>query len=251
MASASANVIISPRSLHSFVRGDRARGNIQASAPHIMATINWSELETRGWTSVVGISNKTELLKLAKSVGQPSPSPAGEIVKELTPMLASDARNDTLSKSYGRDSFPLHTDTAFWPIPARYVILRARGDIRRQTTVSIFDNIFRGEWHKLRAIAERSIWLVRTASAAFYCSITFSAAGHTGFRYDSQCMSPVNSEAFRIRDALQPFLSYDRGEPVDWKCDVAIIVDNWQALHARGPSPVDEGPRVLERIYVT
>lgn len=215
-----------------------------------MSTINWSDLQTRGWTSVVGVSNKAELLKLAKSLGQPVPSPTGELVKELIPTLQSDARSGTLSKTYGRAEFPLHTDTAFWPVPARYVIFRARGDIRRQTTLLAFDHIFQGEHQKLREIAQRSVWIARTPSTAFYCSMKFSVAGQVGFRYDAQCMRPANSSAFLIREALEPLLSYDRGEGVDWEYDVAIVVNNWQALHARGPGPSDEGARILERMYV-
>jgi hypothetical protein len=78
----------------------------------------------------------------------------------------------------------------------------------------------------------------------------FSVSGQVGFRYDNQCMHPANSAAFLIREALEPLLSYDRGEDINWKHDVAVVVSNWQALHARGPSPLNEESRTLERVYV-
>ena len=216
-----------------------------------MPVINWTELRECGWTRLYGVSDQAELLRVARLVGQPVCSPTGELVKELVPRPTSDARNGTLSESYGRGAFPLHTDTAFWPVPARYVIFRARGDVRRQTTILTFNDLFRGEYQKLLEVAERSVWIAKAASKSAYCSMKFSIGGQGGFRYDGQCMRPANAAALLIRDALVSILSYDRAEPVDWENDVAIVVDNWQALHARGPSPVKEGPRVLERVYVT
>jgi len=50
----------------------------------------YGELEARGWTCVGGITGRSELLELARSVGKPVPSPTGELIKELSPVLQPD-----------------------------------------------------------------------------------------------------------------------------------------------------------------
>jgi alpha-ketoglutarate-dependent taurine dioxygenase len=213
--------------------------------------VNWCELEQRGWTCVSGITSRLELLRLAQSIGQPLLNPAGKLVKELIPSPDVDARRGTLSETYGNGVFPLHTDTAFWPVPARYVLLRAHGDIRRRTTILRFAKLFRNASGKVRTLAHHSIWLAQTAATAFYCSMKFSHSASTGWRYDSQCMSPANKAAVEIRQILGPLLACDRMECIDWNEGMVVVLSNWEVLHGRGPSPLSEGKRILERIYVT
>jgi len=212
--------------------------------------IDWCELRTHGWTRVSGITNRLEALTLARSIGRPLLSPTGELVKELIPKPKVHARPGTLSEIYDRGFFPLHTDTAFWPVPARYVIFRARGDIRRKITILTFAELFRGRPEGLRRLAEHSVWLARTPSESFYCSMKFSSGEGTGWRYDSQCMIPANEAAAKIRQILGHLLLCDHMECIDWKEDLAVVLCNWEVLHGRGPSPMNEGNRILERIYV-
>lgn len=216
----------------------------------IVPTINWCELNELGWTCVSGIADRLDILKLARSIGRPIRSPTGDLVKELAPTAKADARKGTLSETYERGPFPLHTDTAFWPVPARYVILKARGDIRRQTTILSFTKLFREGAEDLHRLAEQSVWLTQTSSSSLYCSMKFSTADGKGWRYDSQCMTPANSAAKRIREILGPLLSCDQAECINWRDDLAVVLCNWEVLHGRGPSPVNEGNRIIERIYV-
>jgi len=63
-------------------------------------------------------------------------------------------------------------------------------------------------------------------------------------------MVPVNEAAkhvdIRLRDATTEF----KTETLRWEEGLAIIVCNWKMLHGRGPMPIEEKRRVLERIYV-
>ena len=165
-------------------------------------------------------------------------------------MAKADSHRGTLSKTYGTGSFPLHTDTAFWPVPSRYVVLRVRGDIRRHTTVLTFADLSREGPTELRGFTDRSIWLVRTPSRSFYCSMKFRLRDKTGWRYDSQCMFPVNEEAVKVRAMLRPLLLGDRVDYINWTGEMAVVLCNWEVLHGRGPSPPNENSRVVERIYV-
>jgi hypothetical protein len=148
--------------------------------------VRYPELNTRGWACVTGITSQSELLDLARSIGRPVASPTGELVKQLTPTPQAHARRGTLSHTYATGSFPLHTDTAFWPVPSKYIVLRARGDIRRPTTILTFVDLFRKGASDLRALAERSIWLMRAPSKNSYCSMRFHHGDATGWTGDSQ-----------------------------------------------------------------
>jgi alpha-ketoglutarate-dependent taurine dioxygenase len=208
------------------------------------------ELRARGWACVKGIKSQSELLELARTVGRPVRSPTGELVKELTPIPQAQARRGTLSDAYATGSFPLHTDTAFWALPSRYLVFRARGDVRRHTTILAFADIFHEGPPGLRALAERSVWLVRTPSEIFYCSMKFVSKVGMGWRYDPHCMSPANDAAIKVREQLDPLLACSRIQCIQWTNDLAIILCNWEILHGRGPSPPAETRRILERIYV-
>jgi hypothetical protein len=212
--------------------------------------VSCSELNTRGWTCVTGITSQSELLELARSIGHPVPSPTGELLKELTPTPQAHAHRGTLSDTYATGSFPLHTDTAFWPLPSKYIVLRVRGDIRRPTTILTFADLFREGTDDLCALAERSIWLVRTPSKNFYCSMRFLAGDATGWRYDAQCMSPVNEAALRVKEMLGSLSTCSRVDCIHWTGHSAVVLCNWEVLHGRGPSPPDENGRILERVYV-
>lgn len=214
------------------------------------AMVRFPELETRGWTCVAGIRSQSDLLELATSIGRPVPSQTGELVKELVPTFPAAARKGTLSETYGNGPFPLHTDTAFLPVPRRYVLFRVLGDFRRHTTVLQFVDVFRKSATQVSTLAERSIWQVRTPSSNFYCSMKFRQGNGVGWRYDSQCMIPVNSAAIELEEVLPSLLSHTRPHVINWTTGLAAILCNWKVLHGRGPPPPEEQRRILERVYV-
>jgi len=135
--------------------------------------IDHDELAHRGWTTVSRINSCDELLNLAKSLGTPLQAPTGELIKRLTVKPAAEARAGTLSATFGAKSFPLHTDTAFWSIPARYLVMRVHGDYRRSTTVLSFKRMFRDLRFDISDDVRRSVWVVRTPLASRYRMMQF------------------------------------------------------------------------------
>ncbi len=212
--------------------------------------MDFLELERQGLAYVNGVASRADLLEVARSIGRPVPSPSGDLVRELSPTTREGSRRGTLSHAHATGPFPLHTDTAFWPRPSRYVVLRASGDTRRYTTVLAFREVFRGEDPSLVRLANESIWLVRTPSARFYCSMRFRAGDRGGWRYDGQCMSPANGAAVKLQELLPHIMSSKRAEYIRWTGHLAAVLCNWEVLHGRGAGPLDEGDRVLERVYV-
>ena len=208
------------------------------------------KLHTSGWTFVDGVSSGADLLELGRAIGSPLPSPNGEMVRELRPTRAADAIPGSQSATYGTGAFPLHTDTVFWPIPVRYVILRAYGDTRRPTTVLSFAHLFHEFGASFQLLAEESVWLVRGKPQDFYCSLRFRTGELAGWRYDCDCMSPANPAAVEVDKLLRPFVISAPTDCIEWSGQMAVVLSNWSVLHGRGPAPPDEGLRVVERLYV-
>lgn len=214
------------------------------------ARTNVCKLKTAGWTSVEGISSPAALLELGRTLGCPVPSPNGEIVKEIRVSGVTAASPGSQSALHGRGPFPLHTDTVFWPLPVRYVLLRGTGDTRRPTTVLSFERLLQRCDERIAKLAERSIWLAGAKVKPFYCSLKFRHGGLVGWRYDADNMSPVNAAAIEVDQALRPLTQASIGEPIHWTGNSAVILSNWHVLHGRGPEPSDEGARIIERLYV-
>ena len=212
---------------------------------------DWKEdLKNTGWVQVDGITNDDQLLSLAKCLGVPVPISDASYITVLRPTPSHQAKPHTLSSSHGQGAFPLHTDTAFWPLPTRYLIMRVLGDHSRPTTILDFKTVFnhcsKRELHDIR----QSIWRIKVPGLQFYCSMKFNHCHQAGWRFDPHCMSPVNEAARRV--ATKFSLQVNRCHPfsVNWAIGKAVVIDNWRALHGRGPRPVREGDRLLHRIYV-
>lgn len=209
--------------------------------------IDLAQVEESGWSRIPNVSTRQALLDVALMLGTPVVSSNGELVKELRVVPSFRARTGTLSKRYGRGEFPLHTDTAFWPEPARYLVMKARGDTRRCTTVLSFAELFEKCGCRWRALADSAIWLVRTTSESFYSLMTMKGLG---WRYDPQCMSPANRSAQELQEMLCRVMKSETGVQLQWCPDEAIVIANWRVLHGRGPAPECEQERIIERIYV-
>ena len=209
-----------------------------------------AELQTIGWTLVDGVSSQADLLALGKTLGCPVPTPNGELVKEIRRIPKDKAPPGSQSSIYGAGPFPLHTDTVFWPLPVRYVLLRGYGDTRRPTTVMSFSNLVRESDAQFHAFARNSVWVVGAGSKRFYCSLHFREGDSSGWRYDTDLMSPANDAAVRVHEVLRSLVNSEAVDPITWSGDKAVVISNWTTLHGRGPQPPDEGIRVIERLYV-
>lgn len=220
------------------------RHNIGARAMDI------EELQRKGWTLIDGVSSQEELLKLGRALGCPVPTPNGELVKEIRRVPTEEAPPGSQSSIYGTGSFPLHTDTVFWPLPVRYVLLRGYGDTRSPTTVMSFSDLVREYDAQFHVFAQRSVWVVGAGSKRFYCSLQFRDGDSSGWRYDFDLMSPANDAAIQVDRVLRPLVSSEKVDSITWSGDTAVVLSNWTTLHGRGPEPPDEGVRVIERLYV-
>ena len=206
-----------------------------------------SELEYKGWATIPGIRDEQSLMALAHELGTPLPNPTGQKISQLRIQARAAARPNTLSAKFGTGAFPLHTDTAFWLVPARFLVMRVIGDNRRSTLVCPFHGLTNLAGENFPAVVRESIWTVRLSGTLVYTPMTLRPRG---IRYDTGCMNPANRAAEKFERAMSEIAPLVDAKKIHWSEGMAAVIDNWQCLHGRGAEPSLEGERILQRIYV-
>lgn len=210
---------------------------------------DFAELHERGWTVFDSDARQESLLKIASSLGTPVPCKGGEsLLTWLTPVAQTSEPRNTFSGVFGEGKFPLHTDTAHWPKPARYLILCDLGESHdRPTIVSRCDDILAV---LDKADTGHAVWRVAGPTGYFPCSLTFWHGDDKGFRYDPLCMKPMNQAAKNVASGLS--VSQFASQEISWNYGRAVIFDNWRVMHGRGASnSSDCKRRKLVRILVS
>src|SRR5271166_474912 len=87
-----------------------------------------AKLVEDGWCVVAShASNPNDLLvevqELARSLGEIAPGRGRQLVERIIPQTPETAMSGSLSSRYGLGMLPLHTDTAHWSRPCRYLVL--------------------------------------------------------------------------------------------------------------------------------
>lgn len=208
------------------------------------------ELEKCGWAFIECGCNSESILQIARLIGTPICSPNGELVRCLMPSPQHLGDPKTFTGKHGCGEFPLHTDTAFWARPARFLVLHASGDIRRATTLLSWQTLL--ERFSLEQIAEfrASVWRVSTRAPQFYATSEFILDGKKGFRYDPNVLFPANNAAKKTDSLLQNLIADASPISISWTSESVLIIDNWRMLHGRGRCPRNEARRELFRVYV-
>ena len=164
------------------------------------------------------------------------------------------ARRNSTSAIYGLDAFPLHTDMAHWPLPPRYIVMRARKPAGNVVPTLLFD------FHNLQldslslSVWRRAVWKVSKVRHPFLCSMYFEQDRHMGIRWDPCTMSPYGPLATEI--AINAFGNFQtlldkKAVKIIWKSPQDIlVVDNWRMLHSRPAIPKSMTKRTLERVLV-
>lgn len=220
---------------------------------HHRRSTSFAVLQERGWLEVEEIHSPEQLLNLAEQLGQVVHQESRPVISALKPIPAEAAASATASHRYGTGEFPLHTDLAHWPTPARYLVM-ANLNVVSQTPTLLLDTKADRALEELRPLAKRAIWSISKARRAFACTIIFGQGKAEGLRWDENVMSPSNPAAEglvnRLRSALR--LSDRVNLPsIRWNHPGrALVVDNWRVLHARPAVPVADHTRTLHRVFV-
>ncbi|MCW7490857.1 Fe(II)-2OG oxygenase family protein [Leptospira meyeri] len=214
----------------------------------------FNHISKNGWWFVdVGVNNlDMYLLSIAKYIGNINKSRRTNLVDILKPTSSENSRPESLSKIYGLGEFPLHTDTAHWAYPAKYIILgcKTKGSCDRTTTLLNWFDIKFTTSEKL--LLKNAIFLFRNGSNSFYSTI--ESIFHPFIRYDRECMYPTSDDSSLLLEIIQEKIATIEKTAFSWENNRILIIDNWKILHGRSKTSNTNSnlsSRELHRVLVS
>jgi len=207
-------------------------------------------LYTKGYNSVENCTSLENFLAHARSLGEIIPHPNGELYDVVIANDGTNARNGSFSKNFGFQSFPLHTDTAFWAIPSRLLVMWSPNASSTSTTLLSWSKILEFLSEKEIKILNDSIFTMQTYEIAKYTAIKFIHSGVRGFRYDPNIMYPANKQSEEFVGIYREILRKVNMIDFNWSGSNALVIDNWSMLHGRNHIKDKNESRQIFRAYV-
>jgi alpha-ketoglutarate-dependent taurine dioxygenase len=206
-------------------------------------------LDNNGWVEIHGLHLDNELLSLANSLGTVIGHPNGCQVFTLKPKNGLSSTKGTFSHKNGFNKFPLHTDTAFFVNPIRYMLLSSNKPSATTTTLLHIKSLFEKLNEHEKKIASNAIFKVKTNETSFYTALLFKEHESKAIKYDPTCMFPANNSAKQIQTKFTELFKQIEVKHISWNEPKTVVIDNWKILHGRSEVNPDEN-RELKRIYI-
>ncbi|MGN1220224.1 MAG: hypothetical protein ACI4TU_04720 [Candidatus Cryptobacteroides sp.] len=189
-----------------------------------------------------------DLIEIASIFGKVVPGARDEIVQSLPARDKGEGPIGSFSYAVGYGSFPWHTDTAYWDIPARYLLLTSQAASSCATLVQSFASIRDGVCD-FDYLISRSVFFLDVPGRKRYISpVVVGDNGEKGLRLDFHIYRPVNKESYILQERVGVFLK-ENFERKIWTGENVIIFDNWKYIHSR-ENAYNDKTRVLKRIYI-
>lgn len=154
---------------------------------------------------------------------------------------------NTYGGNYGLDALPFHTDLAHWHRPPRYLLLRSIVGARNVQTKVVHRRdlepgvpaaLMKRAMFSPRRRLEGKMYLLHMLTDEL-------------FRWDELFLEPKNQSAVEVRQRMLDVLPRIEATNIALvQPGHTLLIDNWHALHGRGPVPASEAARRLERIYL-
>jgi alpha-ketoglutarate-dependent taurine dioxygenase len=164
----------------------------------------------------------------------------------LQPHISNHAPRNSQSSRFGLGDFPLHTDTACWPVPARYVLLGALAPASAGGA-TIVKAIYPLLTDELQNLARSALVAVRNGRMSFYARLLDPIIG--SFRWDPNCLRPVNAAAKEFFPIFETVLAQHPAQAIRWQEGLVLIIDNWRVLHGRSAITIGADQRRIARLY--
>ena len=209
-------------------------------------------VKKNGWIEITEINTIKDAMNLAMQCGKIVPHPCGKLIKKLSPKNKKNGIKNTLSWIHGYSEFPLHTDTAYWTVPVRFVLLTTYNSNSVETTILKTRKLIEKLDFQTINNMKKSIFLTKSPYGSFYSSFEFKQDSESGFRFDASCMKPYNkySEKF-FEDFISATKDDTEYETINWTPGKVLIVDNWKVMHGRKSiKKLSNRNRTLYRIYI-
>ena len=208
-------------------------------------------LRSSGWISYTfdGDDLGAHLISVATQLGFPVAARRRKSPLEvLTPVAREKAKPSSPSRMFGLGALPLHTDTAHWIEPCRYIVLGcvSPGLCGRRTVLA--DSSLLNFSTGARRLLQDSQFRVVNGRKSFFAPVI--GPNYTFFRFDKACMVPIDARSRAALEAMDRAISDLQFEQVDWIKGQVLVMDNWRILHGRTNPVGSGGGRVLERVLV-
>lgn len=187
------------------------------------------------------------LLTLASSFGKVVPGARGEMVQPLPAREKGNGPKGSFSYVVGYEQFPWHTDTAYWDVPARFLLLASEEANPCATTYQSFGEI-KNSIADFDYLMARAVYLMDVPGEKRYISPRFDILGKCGYRLDFHIYRPVNEEAETLMRLVEKILEKNYLRHL-WTGKNVVVMDNWRMIHGREAVSEDKN-RLLKRIYI-
>ena len=189
-------------------------------------------------------------LSLAKSLGEIIPHPNGEVYDVIIANDGVNAKTGSFSQNFGFAEFPLHTDTAFWAIPARFLIMWSPEASTTSTTILSWRDIVDAFSESEKKIINDAIFKVHTYESVNYRGLKFSSPLGNGFRFDPNIMTPANEQGGKFIEIFHEVIRGMNLINFNWSGSNALVLNNWNMLHGRSKVENKHEIRKIFRAYV-
>jgi len=189
-------------------------------------------------------------ISLVKKLGEITPTTNGQ---EYDVIVANDGRNARLgsfSQNFGLNTFPLHTDTAFWAVPARLLVMWSPEISSTSTTMLPWKDILDRFSQTEKNAVNEAVFVVKTFENSNYRAINFISSKKNGYRYDPNIMLPANRQAEKFVEAFNKVISQVNLIDLYWSGSNVLVLNNWKMLHGRSRVDNEHEKRKIYRAYV-
>lgn len=205
------------------------------------------ELRSEGVVSFSVDKTKYPLLKLVSSIGRIVPGDRGEMIQSLQAQEKGAGSFGAFSYSVGYGPFPWHTDTAYWELPVRYLLLTSDKTSPCATLFRSFDSLI-SEIEDFKYLASRAVFMLNIPGRRRLLSPIIRENGVEGYRMDYHIYKPMNEEAKALSELMQEHLENEHNRVI-WTGNNVVILDNWRFIHSREEAIIDKD-RSLKRVYI-
>lgn len=208
-----------------------------------------NEILVNGWCAINLKLNENELINFSRQFGEILPDDNGNSIQYLKPKSNLTGVKDSLSFNFGYSKFPFHTDTAYWSLPARYLVLTSEKVSNCSTYLFDLNLIFNECNAKDLLDLKKSVFLLKTFAFQKFTTLVIQEKETIGIRYDPNIMFPINNSSKRAIKLINCSLEKLRSIEIEWTGENIIVLDNWRIMHSRGDTSNDK-ERLLKRIYL-
>lgn len=220
----------------------------------MLGSVELDSLREDGYAICTGLNRDTSTLEFARTIGtvinlhSVHKAYPDRLVDTLRPQERCTSRLNYYHGNYGFETYPAHTDLAHWQIPPRFLLLRGRAGVGHVST----------HVYGTRSLAEilpkgqikRAIFVPRNARVTTALRMNISRFEEFSLRWDPLFIRPVNSYAYTCVEILISTSLEQRRKSFVLGDNLALIIDNWRALHGRSTVPLSDRTRMIERVYL-